>query len=153
MATMETLHPEHCEAVTCGQQTMLSGKKLACRLQPAHIGTHRADYTTGSLRVTVEWPLLSKTAHRRTNRIRTVAARDGYRCWYCLRPFTDTAEVTFDHEVPLSLGGTDALANLRLACGPCNASKGGVHGPDSFKPGDLSRPKQPVLLYPDRSPT
>lgn len=29
-----------------------------------------------------------------------------------------------DHVIPISMGGTDDLANLSVLCGPCNARKG-----------------------------
>ncbi len=45
--------------------------------------------------------------------------RDGKRCFYCdleLAPETATVE----HLLPRSCGGSDDLANLALACRPCN---------------------------------
>lgn len=69
-----------------------------------------------------------------------VGARDGWACRYCGCPVTAPGQVgchpngdeplpgfrwaTVDHVVPLSLGGTNALHNLALACAPCNARKG-----------------------------
>ena len=46
--------------------------------------------------------------------------RDGEVCTYC----GSTEDLTLDHVVPLSRGGTHALANLRVACRSCNSSKG-----------------------------
>lgn len=52
-------------------------------------------------------------------------ARDGDRCWYCGGGFAPgKRHRTVDHALPLSLGGTNAFENLRLACGQCNAQKG-----------------------------
>jgi hypothetical protein len=46
--------------------------------------------------------------------------RDGYRCVIC-----DTIEdLTIDHIIPLSKGGTDELSNLRILCRTHNSSKG-----------------------------
>lgn len=45
--------------------------------------------------------------------------RDGWRCAYC----KCTGELTLDHFVPLSKGGTNTLGNLRLACAKCNNDK------------------------------
>jgi 5-methylcytosine-specific restriction endonuclease McrA len=41
-------------------------------------------------------------------------------CWICGRDGSNTA----DHVTPRSHGGTDALANLRPAHGPCNSARG-----------------------------
>jgi HNH endonuclease len=50
---------------------------------------------------------------------RRVFERDGYVCVDC-----DAAEnLTLDHIVPLSRGGTNVLDNLRTLCGPCNHAK------------------------------
>lgn len=95
-----------------------------------------------------EWVALSKTARTRLFRVRYIADRDGYRCWYCEIPFYEYGEVTIEHEIPRSAGGTDALTNLRLACKPCNAAKGGIHGPKSYNPGMPAKPNHPVSLYP-----
>lgn len=48
-------------------------------------------------------------------------ARDGFMCRYCRR---NDDPLTIDHVLPRSLGGGDDLANLALACRPCNSSKG-----------------------------
>ncbi len=63
-----------------------------------------------------------------------IARRDGDRCWICQhqlrldydpsRPVGPTRIATIDHYVPLSRGGSNALSNLRLACGPCNWRRG-----------------------------
>lgn len=48
--------------------------------------------------------------------------RDGYVCQY---PDCDTQDdLTIDHIIPLSRGGSDELANLRLLCRKHNAEKG-----------------------------
>lgn len=36
----------------------------------------------------------------------------------------EAADLTIDHIIPLSRGGTDDLANLRFLCAPCNSRKG-----------------------------
>ncbi|NES97570.1 MAG: HNH endonuclease [Desertifilum sp. SIO1I2] len=44
-------------------------------------------------------------------------------CWWCgcnLPP----EKLTLDHLKPSSRGGTNSLENLRLACSPCNSSRG-----------------------------
>ncbi len=53
-----------------------------------------------------------------------VARRAGHRCEYCRAPqvvFNSTFEI--EHIQPVSLGGTDDLTNLALACRGCNGHK------------------------------
>lgn len=52
-----------------------------------------------------------------------LVVRDGRRCALCGR-FRDPQRMTIDHVIPVSRGGTDAIDNLRLACGACNYSRG-----------------------------
>ncbi len=66
-------------------------------------------------------------AHRRTvfsaERDRLMLAlieRDGYHCQEC----GSIENITIDHIVPLSRGGSDELNNLRLLCRSCNSRKG-----------------------------
>lgn len=46
-----------------------------------------------------------------------------YLCAACGTPHCD-AELTKDHVVPISLGGSDAITNLQPLCQPCNSWKG-----------------------------
>lgn len=74
---------------------------------------------------------------RRAERIRRLAARDGWRCFYCAVPLVPDAQIgamgrrgieatlaTIEHRTPRCLGGTNAQANLVLACAWCNGNKG-----------------------------
>ncbi|MBE9070902.1 HNH endonuclease [Leptolyngbya cf. ectocarpi LEGE 11479] len=50
-----------------------------------------------------------------------VRQRAQYCCEYCHYPeILSTAPLSIDHVQPRSLGGTDALDNLALACRRCN---------------------------------
>jgi len=51
---------------------------------------------------------------------RAVWDRDDWRCRHC----NTHKNLTVDHIVPLSKGGTDDLDNLQTLCGPCNSRKG-----------------------------
>lgn len=53
---------------------------------------------------------------------RAVLAREGGRCFYCLRWLG--REGVLDHVTPLAAGGRTELANLAAACVGCNAGKG-----------------------------
>ncbi|TDH56359.1 HNH endonuclease [Dankookia rubra] len=52
-----------------------------------------------------------------------VIARDGGRCTVCRGPGN-----TVDHIREVRDGGTDALSNLRLMCGPCHNRRHGERG-------------------------
>jgi 5-methylcytosine-specific restriction endonuclease McrA len=49
--------------------------------------------------------------------------RDGLACFYCGTAFADATEATVDHLVPQSQIPGWRLANLVLACEPCNHAK------------------------------
>lgn len=48
-----------------------------------------------------------------------VHERDGHACIYC----GTTEDLTIDHDMPQSRGGTDEITNLLTACRACNAGK------------------------------
>jgi 5-methylcytosine-specific restriction endonuclease McrA len=47
----------------------------------------------------------------------------GSQCWWC-RHQLPAKSLTLDHIKPISKGGSSSLENLRLACRPCNQSRG-----------------------------
>jgi 5-methylcytosine-specific restriction endonuclease McrA len=55
---------------------------------------------------------------------RNLFARDQNRCQYCGKRFP-TSELSLDHVVPRSLGGTTSWENVVCACIRCNVRKGG----------------------------
>jgi len=55
---------------------------------------------------------------------RNIFARDDNRCQYCGRRFP-TTELSLDHVVPRSRGGSADWTNIVCACTRCNARKGG----------------------------
>jgi 5-methylcytosine-specific restriction endonuclease McrA len=50
--------------------------------------------------------------------------RDGYMCMYCGGQFRNH-QLTRDHVIPMSKGGTDRWSNVVSACRACNTRKGG----------------------------
>lgn len=55
--------------------------------------------------------------------IRILSERDGYFCFLCKQEFQPGEEITLDHWIPRSKGGTWDVENLRLASKRCNALK------------------------------
>lgn len=53
---------------------------------------------------------------------------NGHRCFYC---GLARGEITVDHFVPLSRGGSNWITNIVPACRPCNSRKGAQTG-DEF---------------------
>src|SRR4030095_3708674 len=51
-----------------------------------------------------------------------ILVRDGYRCWLCGES-VDGADLSFDHVVPLSKGGSHEADNIRVAHWACNHRK------------------------------
>ena len=54
---------------------------------------------------------------------RNIFERDENTCQYCRKKF-DRSELTLDHVVPRSRGGTSTWSNIVLACIKCNMRKG-----------------------------
>jgi 5-methylcytosine-specific restriction endonuclease McrA len=67
---------------------------------------------------------MAADARRRAQLRRSLAARDGQRCFYCRAGFAALAEATIDHLIPKSVLPGWRQFNLVLACRPCNEAKG-----------------------------
>jgi 5-methylcytosine-specific restriction endonuclease McrA len=75
---------------------------------------------------------------------RNIFLRDRHRCQYCgTRPARQ--ELTIDHVVPKSRGGTDSWDNLVTACVTCNVRKGD-RTPEEAGMHLLRRPGTPLWL-------
>lgn len=88
------------------------------------------DFELKSMRVTIKCPavirLLSYVSRRDTklkfSRV-NVFGRDNFQCQYCDKQ-PGTSELTYDHVIPRSQGGTTVWENIVTACVPCNSKKG-----------------------------
>ena len=62
----------------------------------------------------------------RTDRRLSIYLRDRFCCMYCLRDLADAdpSDITLDHLVPKSDGGTNDESNLVTCCRSCNCSRG-----------------------------
>lgn len=60
---------------------------------------------------------------QRNSKLPQIIARDGSYCCWCKR-FLLHNELTIEHIIPKSMGGTNALENLRCACSQCNRKRG-----------------------------
>ena len=72
----------------------------------------------------------------------TIYARDKYECQYCGKKCL-SAELTYDHVVPRTLGGKTNWTNIVSACFKCNSRKGG-RTPEQAKMVLRNKPVQPV---------
>ena len=61
-----------------------------------------------------------RDAHQRKITRRAVFARDGWTCQYC----GSRSNLTVDHVIPRSKGGTSSWENIVASCAPCNRRKG-----------------------------
>ncbi|MEB3179990.1 MAG: HNH endonuclease [Nostocaceae cyanobacterium] len=55
----------------------------------------------------------------------------GSQCWWCRQSLSEEM-LTIDHLYPSSLGGSNSMENLRLACFKCNNSRGNSLYPPGF---------------------
>jgi 5-methylcytosine-specific restriction endonuclease McrA len=70
-----------------------------------------------------------------------VYARDKHTCQYCGEAFK-TDDLTFDHVVPVTQGGTRTWENIVTCCLPCNRQKGG-RTPEEAGMTLLHKPRRP----------
>ena len=103
---------------------------------------HRARRAAAGLPQQVYIPLTTRAK---------VHARDGHRCVYC----GSGDDLTIDHDIPESRGGTNEEGNLCTACRPCNASKRDLTG-DEYRGkvgnGSVTLLKRPQNTYTDTDP-
>jgi len=79
--------------------------------------------------------MTQRTILTRAERLEGLVFRDGPNCFLCSLEFKEETDITFDHWIPQSKGGTWDLENLRLAHKRCNALKGDkMPNPDGTLP-------------------
>lgn len=69
--------------------------------------------------------------HERVDRA-VIIQRDNRTCHICGRTELQDSEIHLDHVIPLAHGGPHTAENLKVACAPCNWSKGST--PPSDRP-------------------
>lgn len=120
-------HPADGECETCGCLTFeYSGETLfTCGHLPSYDPCK--GITTPCLCAAASiMPLISCPLHRQPKPrrkplpFRKVWDRDGWQCVKC----GTHKNLTVDHVIPVSKGGTDDLGNLQTMCGSCNSRKG-----------------------------
>ncbi len=73
---------------------------------------------------------------------KNIIRRDNYRCQYC---GVSSSNLTVDHVIPKSRGGTDSWENLVAACIPCNNKKAN-RTPEEAGMKLLRKPRKPNYL-------
>lgn len=73
------------------------------------------------------------TSKQKRSKKRQLVERYGYecRCYWCRSSFP-IEQLTLDHLLPISRGGSNRLENLRLACRSCNQLRGNSLYPPEF---------------------
>jgi 5-methylcytosine-specific restriction endonuclease McrA len=69
----------------------------------------------------VSYVRIPRDAHSRKITRRAIFARDGWACQYC---GSERGNLTVDHVIPRSKGGSSAWDNIVTCCAPCNRRKG-----------------------------
>ena len=89
------------------------------------IGSQTLHWANGSLAKPVVIRLITyvkipRDTHKRKITRRAVFARDGWACQYC----GSRSNLTVDHVIPRSKGGSSNWENIVASCAPCNRRKG-----------------------------
>jgi len=117
-------------------------------LQKAEVVEARPDRVLRTVRAEYPWPSIIRllryvpVPYKQVPLTRqNVFKRDGFRCGYC----GSRHNLTVDHIVPRSQGGTDSWENLITACEPCNRRKGN-RTPEQAGMSLLFPPRRPHYL-------
>ncbi|MGO9751743.1 MAG: HNH endonuclease [Solirubrobacteraceae bacterium] len=107
---------------TVRRAVVLLLKEKAELLERAEWELHSANSTLARPMVIrlVSYVRIPRDTHRRKITRRAVFARDNWTCQYC----GARSQLTVDHVVPRSKGGTSTWDNIVASCAPCNRRKG-----------------------------
>ncbi len=109
--TTELVHAELLDSVDGGfEPHNWKGRQYVSDNSTARVQRYREKRAAAGLPITWTCPKKLKAQ---------VFDRDGHACCYC----GATDDLSVDHKVPQSRGGTDDVDNLQTLCRPCNASK------------------------------
>lgn len=61
----------------------------------------------------------------RANKVKKLIQRDGSKCHYC-KCVLNNNNITVDHVIPKSKGGSDRIENLVLSCEFCNYQRSDI---------------------------
>lgn len=126
---------------TVRRAVVLLLKEKAEVLEHAEYVLHSASSTIARPTVIrlVSYVRIPRDTHRRKITRRAVFARDDWTCQYC----GSRGNLTVDHVVPRSKGGTSSWENIVASCAPCNRRKGS----------SLPRQAGMELMRPPRTPS
>jgi 5-methylcytosine-specific restriction endonuclease McrA len=82
------------------------------------------------------------TSWNRRQMVQRLLGRDGRCCAICNKALS-FADITLDHVIPRSRGGSNDEQNLRILCAPCN---NGRHNDNHFTSIDLTLPDLPHVI-------
>jgi 5-methylcytosine-specific restriction endonuclease McrA len=107
---------------TVRRAVVLLLKERAEMVERAEMELHSASCTIARPVVIrlVSYVRIPRDTHRRKITRRAVFARDDWTCQYC----GSRSNLTVDHVVPRSKGGTSNWENIVASCAPCNRRKG-----------------------------
>jgi 5-methylcytosine-specific restriction endonuclease McrA len=104
------------------------GLLICGRAEPLDLQDSKLVWVLHSPSVTIEVPHHIRLKSTTTERLwklpsvsrRELLRRDGHRCQYC----GSAKQLTIDHVIPRSKGGTHTWDNVTIACETCNHKKG-----------------------------
>src|SRR5579884_1446497 len=107
---------------TVRRAVVLLLKEKAEVIERAELELHSATTTMARPVVIrlVSYVRIPRDTHRRKITRRAVFARDEWTCQYC----GSRSNLTVDHVIPRSKGGTSSWENIVASCAPCNRRKG-----------------------------
>jgi len=92
----------------------------------------------------VTYVRIPRDAHSRKITRRAIFARDSWTCQYC---GSERGNLTIDHVIPRSKGGSSSWDNIVTCCAPCNRRKGDrLPRQANMHPRHAPRPPSPTLF-------